>query len=198
MDEKPARVLALYGSPRRKGNTALLLDECVRGVSQWTSDIEKIVLRDLKITPCLEIYACAKDGHCPIKDDFVGLADKLVDADLILLASPIMFYTVGAHTKALMDRCQAFWVKKHWLSQPINPEKPQRKGVFISAGASQGKRLFEGVLLTVRYFFEALDIEFYASLCLRGLDFEGDVLKHSEYLQQAYELGLSLREAFAR
>ena len=196
MTEEARYVLAIYGSPRRRGNTTLLLDECLRGVSQWTSAIEKVVLRDLRISPCLEIYGCAKDGRCVIRDDFDGLAEKLVQADLILLASPIMFYTLSAHTVAFMDRCQSFWVKRHWLKQPINPQKPHRKGVFISVGATRGKRLFEGALLSARYFFDALDVEMHASLCFGGLDLEGDVLEHPEHLQQAYELGLALQGAW--
>ena len=196
MTEASRRVLAIYGSPRRNGNSATLLDECLKGVAQWTGDIEKVVLRDLRISPCLEIYGCAKDGRCVIKDDFQGVADKLVEADLILLASPIMFYTLSAHTVAFMDRCQSFWVKRHWLRQPINPLKPQRKGVFISVGATRGKRLFEGAILSARYFFDALEVEMHTSLCFGGLDLEGDVLKHPDYLQQAYELGLALRGAW--
>lgn len=190
-------VLAIYGSPRRGGNTATLLDECLRGVAEWMPNIEKLVLRDLQITPCLELYACARGKECPLKDDFVWVGEKLAQADLIILASPIMFYTVSAHVKALMDRCQAFWVRKHWLGQPINPDKPIRKGVFISAGASQGKLLFQGAILTVKYFFEALDVELCATLCYRGLDYKGDVLKHPEYLREAYELGLSLQSFFS-
>lgn len=185
-------VLAIYGSPRRSGNSATLLGECLRGVANWTDNIDRVFLRDLEISPCLEIYACAKTGRCAIRDDFDLLVPKLEQADLVILASPIMFYAVSAHTKALMDRCQAFWVKRYWLKEPINPDKLRRKGVFISVGATKGKRLFDGAILSARYFFDALDIEMAATLCFGGLDAAGDVLQHPEYLQQAYDLGVSL------
>ena len=67
-----------------------------------------------------------------------------------------------------------------------------RKGLFISVGATKGKRLFEGTLLTVRYFFEVLDTELWRSLLYRGLDFEGDVLKHPVYLEEAKKAGKEL------
>ena len=76
------------------------------------ADVGEIVLRDLKMSPCLEIYGCKKTGRCVIRDDFQAVYDQLLACDGIMLASPIMFYTVSAHTKILMDRCQSLWVKK--------------------------------------------------------------------------------------
>jgi multimeric flavodoxin WrbA len=104
-----------------------------------------------------------------------------------------MFYTVSAHTKILMDRCQSLWVKRYWIEKtPFGKKNLSRKGLFVSAGATKGKRLFEGVLLTVRYFFDALDTELWRSLLYRGLDFQGDVDQHPEYLTEAYEAGRAL------
>ena len=63
------RVVAIYGSPRRKGNTALLLQEAVRGAREEGAEVEEVVLRDLKMSPCLEIYGCKNSGRCAIQDD---------------------------------------------------------------------------------------------------------------------------------
>ena len=71
----------------------------------------------------------------------------------------------------------------------------RRKGLFISVGATKGKKLFDGTLLTVRYYFEAIDCELWKSLLYRELDFEGDVLKHPEYLQEARQAGGDLIRA---
>jgi len=96
----------------------------------------------------------------------------------------------------LMDRCQSFWVKKYWLQKKATDRRNLiKKGLFISVGATKGKRLFEGALLTVRYFLETLDMGLWRSLLYRGLDFEGDVLKHPEYLEEAYTSGRELVEA---
>jgi multimeric flavodoxin WrbA len=184
------KILAIYGSPRRKGNTTLLLDRAVQGGSDAGTQVEKIVLRDLKMSPCVEIYACKETGRCAIQDDFQKVSDRLLACDGLMLASPIFFYTVSSHTKILMDRCQSLWVKKYWIDKiPYGQSKFIRKGLFISVGAIKGKRLFDGTLLTVKYFFDVLDTELWRALLYRGLDFEGDVLKHPEFLQEAYETG---------
>ena len=193
-----ANLLAIYGSPRRKGNTTLLLKKAVEGAREEGGDVEEIVLRDLKMSPCLEIYGCKENGRCAIRDDFQAVYDKLLACDGLMLASPIFFYTVSAHTKILMDRCQSLWVKRYWLEKtPFGKKEFKRKGLFISAGATKGKRLFDGVLLTVRYFFDALDMELWNSLLCRELDFEGDVLKHPEYLKEAHVTGKRLSHALS-
>lgn len=190
------KVLAIYGSPRRKGNTALLLQKAVQGANEAGPKVEEVVLRDLKMSPCLEIYGCKKDGRCVIKDDFQNVYDQILSRKGLMLASPIFFYTVSAHTKILMDRCQSFWVKKYWIEEtPFGNLEAKRKGLFISVGATKGKKLFEGVRLTVKYFLETFDAELWRALLYRGLDFEGDVLKHPEYAEEAYQAGKELVEA---
>ncbi|NIQ39627.1 MAG: flavodoxin family protein [Proteobacteria bacterium] len=189
-------ILAIYGSPRRKGNTARLLDRAVEGALDAGAKVEKVVLRDLTMSPCLEIYGCKKTGRCVIKDDFETIYDQLMACSGLMLASPIFFYSVSATTKILMDRCQSLWVRKYWIDKvPYGEWTPKRKGLFIAVGATKGKRLFEGTLLTVRYFFDVLDAELWKTLLYRGLDFEGDVLKHPEYLREAHEAGKELVEA---
>jgi multimeric flavodoxin WrbA len=184
------KILAIYGSPRRKGNTTLLLNHAAQGALDTGAQVEKIVLRDLKMSPCLEIYGCKETGRCVIQDDFQGVYDQLLACHGVMLASPIFFYTVSAHTKILMDRCQSLWVKKYWINKsPYGRSNPNRKGLFISVGATKGKRLFEGTLLTLKYFFDILDAELWKALTYRELDFEGDVLKHPDYLQEAHEAG---------
>lgn len=191
-----SKILALYGSPRRKGNTALLLQNAVQGAREAGVEVEELVLRDLKMSPCLEIYGCKETGRCIINDDFQMVYDKLLSAKGVILASPMFFYTVSAHTKILMDRCQSLWVKKYWIEKtPFGKADAKRKGLFISVGATKGKKLFDGALLTVKYFFDTFDAELTRSLLYRGLDFEGDILKHPEYLEEAYEAGRELAMA---
>ena len=184
------KIIAIYGSPRRKGNTATLLKKAVDGARDAGADVEEIVLRDLKLSPCLEIYGCLKAGDCAINDDFQKVRDKILDAQGLMLASPVFFYTVSAHTKILMDRFQSLWVKKYWVDKtPSEKQNNTRKGLFISAGATRGKKLFDGMLLTIKYFFDVLDMELWKSLLYRQLDYQDDVLKHPEYLEEAYNAG---------
>jgi len=186
-------ILAIYGSPRRKGNTSLLLQEAIAGAREAGGKVEEVILRDLKMSPCLEIYGCKETGRCVIKDDFQALYDQILTCQGLILASPIFFYNVSAHTKILMDRCQSLWVKRYWIEKtPFGKRDFARKGLFISVGATRGKRLFEGTLLTVKYFFDAVDAELWKSLLYRGLDFEGDVLKNPPYLEEAHRSGKDL------
>lgn len=184
------RLVAVYGSPRRKGNTSLLLKKAVQGARETGAEVKEVVLRDLEISPCLEIYGCKETGRCVIQDDFQRVLDQIQSSEGIMLASPIFFYAVSAHTKMLIERCQSLWVKKYWIDKvPYGQWEPKRKGLFISVGATKGKKLFDGALLTIKYFFDVLDTELWKALLHRGLDFEGDVLKHPEFLEEAYLAG---------
>ena len=174
----------------------MLLREAVRGAREEGAEVEEVVLRDLKMSPCLEIYGCKNSGRCAIQDDFQKVYDSILASQALMLASPIFFYSVSAHTKILMDRCQSLWVRKHWLEEASSGQsRAGRKGLFISVGATRGKKLFDGTLLTVRYYFEAIDCELWKSLMYRELDFEGDVLKHPEYLEEAHQAGSALVRA---
>jgi multimeric flavodoxin WrbA len=184
------KIVAVYGSPRRQGNTAALLKKAVEGAHDAGARVEEIVLRDLKMSPCLEIYGCNQAGECRLKDDFQQARDQILACRGLMLASPVFFYTVSAHTKILMDRFQSLWVKKYRVEKTGQKQKTAlRKGLFIAAGATRGKKLFDGMLLSLRYFFDVIDMELWKALLYRGLDFEGDVLKFPEYLDEAYQAG---------
>ncbi len=186
-------ILAIYGSPRRRGNTSVLLEQAVKGARDGGAEVEEICLRDLSITPCLEIYACRKTGRCAMRDDFDLLRDKLISCDALMLSSPIFFYTVSAHTKIFMDRCQEFWSKKYLIDKArFGLREPIRKALFVSVGATRGGKLFDGVLLTMKYFLDTLDMELWKSILFRGLDEPSDVLEHPPWLEEAYGSGKEL------
>ncbi len=184
------KVLGLMGSPRIKGNTDLLLDEALRGARNAGSETEKVLIDKLTIAPCKEYYGCARDGNCVIRDDMDALYDKIVEADVVIVASPMFFYSVSAQTKAVIDRCQALWARKHLLKQTIS-HRP-RRGAFIAVGATKGKNLFEGSLLVMKYFFEAIDVEYAGNLLVRGIDSKAQIKEHPQQLAEAFELGQRL------
>lgn len=192
------KIIAIYGSPRRKGNTARLLKRAVDGAKDGGAEVEEIILRDLKMSPCLEIYGCKNAGECRLKDDFQTARDQILASQGLMLASPVFFYTVSAHTKILMDRFQSLWVKKYWIDgNRKGPPTAQRKGLFIAVGATKGKKLFDGILLSLKYFFDVIDMTLWKALLYRGLDFENDVLKFPEYLEEAYAAGKEFAKALA-
>ncbi|MCE5336568.1 MAG: flavodoxin family protein [Desulfobacteraceae bacterium] len=187
------RILAIYGSPRKKGNTAILLGSAVQGAAESGALVEEVLLRDCKISPCLELYACKDTGRCAINDDFQELHAKMLTCDALMLASPIFFYTVSAQTKIFMDRCQAQWARKYLFEgASFGLREPVRKALFISAGATGGARLFDGTLLTMKYFLDIFDMKLWKSLLYRRLDGAEDILSHPEYIEEAYQAGSEL------
>jgi multimeric flavodoxin WrbA len=186
------KVLGLYGSPRRGGNTDLLLDEALKGAAGQGARVEGIHLCDFRITPCRECLTCFNDGACIIDDDMRGIYSRLLEADGVILASPIFFYGITAWAKALVDRCQALWARKYVLHDPLLAGGKKRKGFFISVGGTKGQRMFEGAILTVRYFFDAFNTEYTADLLFRGVDACGDIGKVSDALPRALAAGEKL------
>ena len=187
------KVLGLYGSPRRGGNTELLLEEALKGAEKEGAEVARIYLSDFTITPCKECHGCDNTGNCVILDDMEKIYPKLLEADVVILASPIFFYGVTAWAKALIDRSQALWARKYLIKDPtLGKEGKKRKGFFISLGATKGQKVFEGSILTVKYFFDVLNAEYVGELLYRGVEAKGDILKHPEALQRAFEVGRRL------
>ncbi len=190
-EKSDMRVLGIMGSPRRQSNTEILLDKALEGAKEAGAEVEKVLASKLKISPCLEIYACRKDGDCAIKDDMQLLYKKLLEADHIIFASPIFFYGITSQAKAIVDRCQALWVRRHVLGMG-KEDKRVRRGVFISVGATRGTKLFDGAVLTVKYFFDAIGVEYSGDLLVRGIDNKGQIEEHPAALEDAFRLGQEL------
>jgi len=183
------KVLGIMGSPRMKGNTDLLLDEALKGAAHQQAEVEKILVDKLQIAPCKEYYGCLKDGKCVIKDDMDDIYDKLLTADVVIIASPMFFYTVSAQLMLLISRCQALWARKYVLK---NMDIPEKKGAFIAVGATRGEKLFDGPKLTIKYFFQAINARYTEELLVRGVDKKGEIKDHPTALSDAYELGKRL------
>jgi multimeric flavodoxin WrbA len=186
------KVLGILGSPRRGGNSELLLRALLEGAAAGGAEVEEILLREKKISPCMEIYHCFKDGTCPIKDDMLGLYDKLLAADVVVLASPIFFYNVSAQTKAMIDRTQALWSRRYHLNQDF--PGGNRQGVLLAVGATKGRLLFVGTRLTAKYFFDALNVRYAAEILVRGADDKGAIQEQPEVLEKARDLGRRLAQ----
>jgi len=185
------KVLGIMGSPRRQSNTEILLDKALEGARAAGAEVEKVLVSKLKISPCLEIYACRKDGNCAIKDDMQSLYKKLLEADCVIFASPMFFYGITSQAKAVVDRCQALWVRKHVLGMG-KEDKRERKGVFISVGATRGTKLFDGAVLTAKYFFDAIGVKYSGDLLVRGIDNKAQIRERPTALEDAFRLGQEL------
>ncbi len=126
---KALKVLALAGSPRRDGNTDLLLAKAIEGATNGNTEVIKLILSALCIAPCRHCDGCLPTGRCIVEDDAQKVHQLLREANRIILASPIFFMSVTAQTKAMIDRCQALWARKYVLKQ--SPPDSGRKGAFI-------------------------------------------------------------------
>lgn len=105
------KVLILSASPRRGGNSDILCDQFMKGAEANGNQVEKIFLRDLSINYCTGCGLCnAKRGQCAQRDDMARIGRKMIGADVIVMATPVYFYTMDAQLKTLIDRCCAYYI----------------------------------------------------------------------------------------
>lgn len=186
-------IMALYGSPRVDGNTEIIMNEFLKGAESEGAKVDRLYVREHCIAPCRECLTCFKNGHCVIADDMQRIYPRLLAADIVVLASPIFFYGVAAGAKALIDRAQALWARRYVLKDPdLGEDGKKREGFFISVGGTKGPRMFEGAILTVKYFFDAFNTRYGGELLFRGVDGKGDILKQPGALEEARKTGRKL------
>jgi len=188
------RVLGIAGSPRRGGNTDLLLAEVMRGAASRGAEVKTVILNDLKIAPCQHCDACLEAGRCKVEDDMQMVYRELEAANRIVLASPIQFTGVTAQMKAMIDRCQALWARKYVLKLPPLGNRRERKGLFISVGGRKIANLFQPALVMIKTVFRILDITCAGELLFPGVDEKGAIAKHPDALHQAFLIGQKLAE----
>ena len=189
------KVLAIAGSPRRKGNTDLLLAELARGAQSKGAEVETIVVQNLRLSTCLHCDTCLKTGECRIQDDMQSIYVKLAEADIIVVASPVQFAGITAPLKAMIDRCQCLWARKYVLKiPPLSPVK-KHQGFFISVSGTRLKNMFEPSITIVKTWFHVINVDYAGELLVGGVDGKGEILKHPDVLQQAFEWGQKLAAA---
>jgi multimeric flavodoxin WrbA len=188
------KVLGILGSPRVGGASDTLLSEFLSACEQKKAQTEKLLCHSLKITPCLECYSCHATGNCAIEDDMQKVYPALLESDVIVLATPVFFYSVPAYLKALIDRAQALWARKHILKRapPTELNGRARKAYLICVGATRGEHLFDGITLTVRYFYEVTGTQFILpALTFKRIEGEADIRNHPTALKDARDLAFS-------
>lgn len=184
------KILGIYGSPREAGNSDILLDEALKGAKSAGAEITTIRCCDLQISGCIECAGCDDTGECIVEDDMVSVYPRLMEADAIILASPMFFYSVTAQAKALIDRCQAMWCRRLLDKTPAQRRiLDNGRGYMICVGATKGANLFQGAELVAKYFYDALGMTYEGGVFVKKVEAKGDVMKHPEALSQAFDLG---------
>ncbi|MBN1433024.1 MAG: flavodoxin family protein [Methanomicrobiaceae archaeon] len=196
-------VLAIAGSPRRHGNSEDLLDYVLEPLSPYPDvKVEKIALSKLDVNPCRGCNTCEKEGICVIKDDMKMLEEKITEADVIILSSPIYCMGLCAQVKALVDRMQVFRSRRYILKMPIVPpdKKGKKTGLFISTAGQDWDWVFDGAVPSVKCFFHLAGIRdngmYY--LMINNVDKKGEIKAHPDAGKQGRKAGVDLIEKMRR
>ncbi|MCB2226458.1 MAG: flavodoxin family protein [Desulfarculaceae bacterium] len=184
-------VLGIYGSPRKGGNTDLLLDAALDEAAVAGAEVERVYCRRLKMSGCIACGGCDDTGMCVLDDGMQAVYPYIQLAKAVVLSSPVYFYGPPAQAKALIDRSQACWSAR--ILAKTTPEARKSydsgKGYMIAVGATKGKRMFECMELTARYFYDALDMTYEGGLLVPGVEARGQVAGDQGLLEQARALG---------
>lgn len=184
------KVLGIYGSPRKGGNTDLLLDQVLAGARSAGARVQSVYLRDLEMKGCQECGGCDQTGECILTDDMDKVYPLLKEAEIIFLASPIFFYGLSSQAKALIDRAQAPWSQRMLTKSPEARRRyDSGKGYLISLGATRGKNLFDGSELIAKYFYDALDKSYQGGLFSRSVEKKGAIGEDPGALKKAFDFG---------
>lgn len=177
------KVVVLQGSVRKGGNTGLLVQSFVRGAGE-NNVVEVISVADYKISPCIGCNSCFdRSGHeCFQGDDMQYVYDKLKQADMLVVASPVYFYGITAQLKAVIDR----------LHTPMRNDFHIKKLGLILVGAATLDELFDSIIAQYQLVLNYFKLEDAGRVLVRGAKEKGDV-NDTDGIKQAYELGLSLR-----
>ncbi len=172
------KVLILSGSPRKGGNSDLLCDEFVRGAVEAGHEVEKIRIQEKKIACCTGCSVCQETGSCVIKDDMTEVMQKMIDCDVMVLASPVYFYSVAAQLKAVIDRSFA-----------RGTEVTNKEMYYIMTAAEAEIETMDTTLACLRGYAACVEgaVE-KGVICGTGVYKPGEI-KDSKYMQDAYEMG---------
>ncbi len=190
--QKQVQVLGIMASPRKGGNSDMLLDAALKAAQQNGAMTEKIVINDLSFVPCQACDDVRGDGRCKIEDDFQKIYEALLRADSIFVASPIYFGSISAQLKMLIDRFQCFWLANHMTKTMGSVFLKQ--GGFICVQASSRNDFFENARFIMKNFFATAGIEYSREVFCSGIEKKGIVRDYSDCMEKAVAMGENLSQ----
>jgi multimeric flavodoxin WrbA len=193
----PIKVLAFAGSPRRNGNSETLHDRVLAAMAADPDVvIEKIPLTDANINPCKGCNACQKLNKCVQRDGMDIVHDKIIAADVIILAAPIFCMGIAAQAKMLIDRAQVFTSRKYVLKLPVVPpeRKGKRMGIFLSTAGQNWSYVFDAAVPSVKCFFNVIEVKDrdINYLMVNNVDEKGAITNHPTAKTDAEKLGTAV------
>lgn len=176
------KIVVLTGSPRRNGNSACLADAFVKGAEERGHEVFRFDCAFRRVEPCRACNRCGMDGPCVLDDDFQELRPRLVEADMVVFATPMYYFGVSAQLKRVMDRFYA-----------INGQikGAHKKAAFLLTYADTSRKEAEPMLLHYRTLMDYLGWTSVGEVVAPGVWTAGSV-RQTDYPQQAYQLGKSL------
>jgi multimeric flavodoxin WrbA len=191
------KVLAFAGSPRRHGNSETLLDWVLAAMAEDPDVVlDKIVLAEADVNPCRGCNVCEVLNKCVQHDGMDRIHDKIIGADVIILAAPIYCMGIASQAKALIDRAQVFRSRKYVLKLPVVPpeRKGKRLGVFLSTAGQTWDHVFLAAIPSVKCFFHVIDIRDadIRYLMVNGVDESGAIQQHPTARKDAEDLAREL------
>ncbi len=183
------KILVLRGSPRKNGNSAALADQVVKGAREAGATVEEALLDRMSIRPCNACDLCRTKGQCVIQDDMQTLYPMLQEADAIVIASPVYYFTMSAQVKLCIDRWYA-------LETPQgNLLRGKKIGLLLAFGDSD---VYTSGAINAIHTFES--IFRYIGCEIVGMVYgtagaAGEIHQQTELIQKAYQLGGQLGEA---
>ncbi len=176
------KVLILSGSPRRGGNSDILCDEFSRGAVEAGHEVTKINVAEKKVAPCLACYACKDSGNCVHKDDMADILQKMIDADVLVLASPVYFYSIDAQLKALIDRTVARWL-----------EVKNKEFYYIATCADKERSSLDTTLACFRGYADCVEGAKEMGVIYGTGVYEKGTVKNTPAMAEAYEMGKGIK-----
>lgn len=172
------KVLILSGSPRKNGNSDLLCEEFMRGAAESGHRVEKIRVAEKNIGFCRACYACKETGVCVIRDDMAEVLQKMIDADVLVLASPVYFYSIDAQLKAVIDRSVARWL-----------EVKDKEFYYIMTAADEERSSLETTLACFRGYADCVEGAKEMGVIYGMGVYEKGEIKGTKAMLEAYEMG---------
>ena len=177
------KILGIVGSPRRNGNTHLLVSRILAGAEHEGTATETIFLNDLNIKECDGCVACWKGRECPKNDDMNDIYPKIIESDILIFGTPVYWYAPTALMKAFIDRFVYF-------NCPANRQKIRGKSAVIAIPyEEEGLETAVPLEMMFEKSFQYLEIKLIGKIIVPGVSEKGDILKKPDRLNEAYELG---------
>ena len=173
------KVLILSGSPRKGGNSDILCHEFARGAQESGNEVEIIRVAAKKIAPCSACYYCREHGgKCAHQDDMTEVLQKMIDADVLVLASPVYFYSIDAQLKAVIDRTVARWL-----------EVKNKEFYYIVTMADEDVSSADTTLACFRGYADCVEGAVERGVVIGGGVYEPGKVKNAPAMAQAYQMG---------